>query len=93
MPTSPNIANSVIASSQVQAWAVWEDRARASVVDAMKRRKVGYKALSRELERLGIYETPGQLNRKVNRKKFPAALLLVCLAVIEGEAGSAVRPE
>ncbi len=93
MTTSPTIANSFVESPQAQGWAVWEDRARASVVDAMKRRKVGYKALSLELERLGIYETPGQLNRKVNRKKFPAALLLVCLAVIEGAVGSATRSE
>lgn len=54
-----------------------------TVVNAMKQRRVGYKALSRELEKLGIYESPGQLNRKVNRKKFSAAFLLACLEAID----------
>ena len=49
----------------------------------MKQHKVGYKQLSRELEKFGIYESPGQLNRKVNRKKFSAAFLLACLEAID----------
>lgn len=44
----------------------------------MKQRRLSYKALSRELEELGIYETPDQLNRKVNRGKFSAAFWLAC---------------
>lgn len=68
---------------QPQAWEEWEEHARLTVVNAMKQRRVGYKALSRELEKLGIYESPGQLNRKVNRKKFSAAFLLACLEAID----------
>ena len=70
-------------SSQPPPWEGWEEHARLTLVDAMKQRRVGYKSLSRELEKFGIYESPGQLNRKVNRKKFSAAFLLACLKAID----------
>jgi len=34
------------------------------------------------LEPYGIDETPDQINRKVNRKRFSAAFLLACLAAM-----------
>lgn len=74
-------------STQALAWTTWEERARTTLVDAMKQRRVGYKTLSRELEKFGIYESPGQLNRKVNRKKFSAAFLLACLEAIDPDRG------
>nr|WP_287019778.1 DUF6471 domain-containing protein [Herbaspirillum sp.] len=43
------------------------------------RRGIRYKQLSRLLEVQGIYETPDQINRKVNRKRFSAAFLIACL--------------
>ena len=70
-------------NSQAPVWEVWEEHARLTLVNAMKQRRIGYKILSRELERFGIYESPGQLNRKVNRKKFSAAFLLACLEAID----------
>ena len=70
-------------SSQTPEWEEWEELAWSTLVDAMKQHKVGYKVLSRELEKFGIYESPGQLNRKVNRKKFSAAFLLACLEAID----------
>ena len=75
------------AQAQAQVWAEWEVYARQSLVDAMKRRCMGYKELSRELEKLGIVESPGQLNRKVNRMKFSAAFYLACLKALD-TAGS-----
>lgn len=77
-------SNSTIApSTQAHVWQKWEEVARAALVDAMKERRVGYKALSRELEKFGIYESPSQLNRKVNRKRFSAAFLLACMQAID----------
>lgn len=61
----------------------WEDRAHELLRMEMKRRKVSYKALSRLLEAYGFEESPGQLNRKVNRKRFSAAFLFACLAAMD----------
>ena len=61
----------------------WEDRAHELLRVEMKRRKIGYKELSRLLTPYGVEESPGQLNRKVNRKRFSAAFLFACLAAME----------
>lgn len=61
----------------------WEDRAKELLTVEMKRRKIGYKELSRLLEPYGIEESPDQINRKVNRKRFSAAFLFACLAAME----------
>jgi 3-mercaptopyruvate sulfurtransferase SseA len=45
----------------------------------MMRRGIRYKQLSRMLEKLGIDESPDQINRKVTRKRFSAAFLVACL--------------
>lgn len=68
------------------AYVPWEDRARELLVAEMRKRKVTYKVLARRLEPYGIEETPDQLNRKVNRKRFSAAFLLACLAAMDVEA-------
>lgn len=65
------------------AYAPWEDRAKELLVEEMRNRKLGYKELARLLEPYGIDETPDQINRKVNRKRFSAAFLLACLAAME----------
>jgi hypothetical protein len=62
---------------------VWEDRAHELLRAEMKRRKVSFKELSSLLEQYGIEETPDQINRKINRKKFTAAFLFVCLAALK----------
>lgn len=61
----------------------WEDRAKELLVDEMKRRGLSYKSLARRLEPYGIDETPDQINRKINRKRFSAAFMLACLAAME----------
>lgn len=68
------------------AYSPWEDRAKEVLVTEMANRKLGYKELARLLEPFGIDETPDQINRKVNRKRFSAAFLLACLAAMGVEA-------
>jgi hypothetical protein len=65
------------------AYTPWEDRAKEVLVEEMRKRKLGYKELARLLEPYGIDETPDQINRKANRKRFSAAFLLACLAAME----------
>jgi hypothetical protein len=61
----------------------WEEEARELIVSAMNERKLSYKELALRLERLGIVESAGQLNRKINRKRFSAAFMLACLDAME----------
>lgn len=70
-------------SFPVAQWEVWEERAWSRLVEAMKLKRVSYRALSQELEKLGVFETPAQLNRKVNRRKFSAAFFLACMQALE----------
>ena len=65
------------------AYSPWEDRAKVVLVAEMVKRKMSYKELARRLEPYGIDETPDQINRKVNRKRFSAAFLFACLAAME----------
>lgn len=60
----------------------WEEEARELIQEKMSEDRISYKQLSRMLEPLGIYESPDQLNRKVNRKRFSAAFLLACLCAM-----------
>ena len=64
---------------QAQAYDAWEQTAKELIEIEMMRRGISYKELSRMLEKLGIDESPGQINRKVNRKRFSAAFLVACL--------------
>ena len=57
----------------------WEEEAKELITGTMMRRKVRYKQLSRELEKLGIYESAEQISRKINRGKFSGAFLIACL--------------
>jgi hypothetical protein len=60
----------------------WEEEAKELIQEKMAADRISYKQLSRMLEPLGIYESPDQLNRKVNRKRFSAAFLIACLCAI-----------
>ncbi|CAN7144732.1 DUF6471 domain-containing protein [Paraburkholderia terricola] len=60
----------------------WEEEAKGLIEEEMMRRGIRYKQLSRMLEQLDIYESPDQLNRKINRKRFSAAFLIACLRVM-----------
>jgi len=57
----------------------WEEEAKGLIEEEMQTLRIGYKQLSRMLEKLGIYESPDRINRKINRKRFSAAFLIACL--------------
>lgn len=63
--------------------AAWEEAAWHLLKEEMRKREVDYKELSRRLEAQGIWESADRLNRKVNRRRFPAAFLLACLAALD----------
>ncbi|WP_249184829.1 DUF6471 domain-containing protein [Burkholderia cenocepacia] len=62
-----------------QLYEQWEEEAKGLIEEEMMRRGIRYKQLSRMLKEMGVEESPDQINRKVNRKRFSAAFLLVCL--------------
>ncbi|MDR6469410.1 hypothetical protein J2777_003138 [Paraburkholderia graminis] len=68
---------------QAQPYGQWEEEAKGLIEEGMEGRKIGYKQLSRMLEKLGIYESPDQINRKINRKRFSAAFLIACLRAMD----------
>ena len=65
-----------------QPYGRWEEETKGLIEEEMSRRAIRYKELSRMLEKMGIDESPDQINRKVNRKRFSAAFLLACLAAM-----------
>ncbi|AIV81230.1 MULTISPECIES: DUF6471 domain-containing protein [Burkholderia] len=71
------------ATSPVEPYGSWEEAAKELIVEEMARQLLSYKELSKRLERLGIDESPDQINRKVNRKRFSSAFLLACLAAMD----------
>ncbi|WP_250514410.1 DUF6471 domain-containing protein [Caballeronia sp. INDeC2] len=64
---------------KLEPYGEWEEEAKGLIEEEMVRRGIRYKQLSRLLEKLGVYESPDQLNRKINRKRFSAAFLIACL--------------
>lgn len=64
---------------KLEPYFVWEEEAKRLIEKEMVRRGIRYKQLSRLLEKLGVYESPDQLNPKINRKRFSAAFLIACL--------------
>jgi hypothetical protein len=66
-----------------QPYGQWEDYAKGLIEGAMMRREIRYKELSQRLKNVGIDESPDQINRKINRKRFSAAFLLACLRAME----------
>ncbi|QSN63475.1 MULTISPECIES: DUF6471 domain-containing protein [unclassified Caballeronia] len=66
----------------------WEEEARELIVSKMNELKLSFKELALRLERLGVVESAGQLNRKINRKRFSAAFMLACLDAMEEETSS-----
>lgn len=67
------------ASYSAQPYEVWEQTAKELIEFEMANRGIRYKDLARMLEEFGIEESPEQINRKVNRKRFSAAFLVACL--------------
>lgn len=64
---------------KTQPYEAWEHTAKELIEAEMMRRGIRYKQLSRMLEELGINESPDQINRKVNRRRFSAAFLVACM--------------
>jgi hypothetical protein len=62
-----------------QPYEAWEQTAKELIELEMANRGIRYKELARMLEEFGIEESPEQINRKVNRKRFSAAFLVACL--------------
>lgn len=82
-PASPEKTVTVaLKLRQEVAYTPWEDRAKELLIAEMAKRRMTYKELARLLEPYGIEETPDQINRKVNRKRFSAAFLLAGLAAM-----------
>lgn len=81
--SSPKIVSGPLKLRREVAYTPWEDRAKELLIAEMAKRRMTYKELARLLEPYGIDETPDQINRKVNRKRFSAAFLLACLAAME----------
>ena len=63
----------------------WEHAAKELIEAEMIRRNIRYKELARMLEKLGINESPEQINRKVLRRRFSAAFLVACLLAMGAE--------
>ena len=70
---------------QAQHYEAWEQTAKELIEIEMMRRGIRYKELSRMLQKVGIDESPGQINRKVNCKRFSAAFLVACLHAMGAE--------
>lgn len=63
--------------------AAWEKAAWILLKEEMRKRQIDYKELSRRLASMGVRESADRLNRKVNRRRFSGAFLLMCLAALE----------
>jgi hypothetical protein len=68
---------------QGQPYEAWEQTAKELIEIEMMRRGIRYKELSRMLQKVGIDESPDQINRKVTRKRFSAAFLVACLRAMD----------
>lgn len=61
----------------------WEEAAKRLLRVEMTKRGWRYQRLALELKlKLGVLETPAQLSRKINRGKFSAGFLLLCLEAL-----------
>ena len=69
-----------------QPYEAWEQAAKELIEIEMVKRDMSYKQLARLLGELGIDESPGQINRKINRKRFSAAFLIACLRAMDVKA-------
>ncbi len=64
----------------------WSREARRLLKAELARREVGYKALSRALERFGIEEDAKVLSTKINRGTFSFAFFLQCMRALDIES-------
>ncbi len=61
---------------------VWAAKAKRYLKAELKRADVNYAELARRLTEMGIPETEGSINVKVNRGAFPAWFLIAAMEAI-----------
>ena len=66
-------------SESASSYEEWELLARELIELELERKGLRYKDLAFLLKEIGIDESPTQINRKVNRKRFSAAFLIACM--------------
>jgi hypothetical protein len=60
----------------------WTHQIKGLLKGELKRRNIGYQALSDALKAMGIDETPENIANKISRGKFSAVFLLQCMEAI-----------
>ena len=60
----------------------WTHQAKGLLKGELKRRNVGYQALSESPRTMGVNETPENIANKISRGKFPAVFFLQCMEAI-----------
>ena len=61
----------------------WQREARRVLRAELARKDIGYKALSRALESVGVEETAKALSNKINRGAFGFAFFLQCMRALD----------
>jgi len=60
----------------------WTNRVKAILRTELKRRRVSYKQLADELEKMGIEESEKNIANKIARGRFTAVFFVQCLAAV-----------
>jgi hypothetical protein len=60
----------------------WTHQTKGLLKAELKRRNVGYQALSESLRAMGVNETPENIANKISRGKFTAIFFLQCMEAI-----------
>jgi hypothetical protein len=60
----------------------WNDEAKNVLKSILKRKDVGYDDLADLLGQIGVIETPGSVNSKINRGTFSFAFFMQCMKVL-----------
>jgi len=60
----------------------WTHEVKGLLKGELKRRGVGYQALSEALKALGVDETPENIANKVSRGKFTAVFFIQCMEAV-----------
>jgi hypothetical protein len=60
----------------------WVDQVKGLLKGELKRRNIGYQALSDSLTVLGVDESPQNIANKISRGKFTAIFFVQCMEAI-----------
>ena len=63
----------------------WTHEAKGLLKGELKRRGVGYQALSDHSRAMGVNETPENIANKISRGKFTAVFFLQCMEAIRNQ--------